>query len=153
MEALDGKFWSKIRFLPHTCCWIWTASKSKGYGRFGSDPRSRYAHRLSLIVHSGENHPELDALHSCDNPSCVNPAHLRWGTHDENMKEMKAKKRGVSKKGAANHNSKLTESEVRQIRFLYSLGGITQKQIAEIFGVHHTSISLIVRRKHWGWLK
>jgi len=54
-------------------CWLWTTVKDRdGYGRLG-----RYtAHRLSLAHATGGDRPGLCALHSCDNPGCVNPAQM-----------------------------------------------------------------------------
>ena len=51
----------------------------KGYG-FRS---GKLAHRLVLEYHFGPS--ELQGLHSCNNPSCVEIKHLRWGTPAENV--------------------------------------------------------------------
>ena len=40
----------------------------------------------------------LLVLHSCDNPSCVNPDHLRVGTQAENIQDRDAKGRTHRKK-------------------------------------------------------
>ncbi len=58
-------------------------------------------------------------MHSCDNPWCVNPAHLRGGTKADNTADMHAKKRGnytAQPKGESHHRSKLTEAMVREIK-------------------------------------
>lgn len=69
-------------------CLIWTGAKSvTGYGRFKVGQRLYAAHRLALWVATGEMPNDREALHDCDNPSCVNAAHLRWGTHADNMND------------------------------------------------------------------
>lgn len=55
-------------------------------------------------------------MHLCDNPGCVNPAHLRVGSVQENNldKLRKGRQRGAA--GSRNGRSRLTESLVQQIR-------------------------------------
>jgi hypothetical protein len=87
-------------------CWVWPRSvrQSKGvhqivgnYGRMGiGGNRSDYAHRVSYQIHHGEIPSDLHVLHSCDNPPCVNPAHLRLGTQSDNISESVAKGRHYS---------------------------------------------------------
>lgn len=80
----------------HPCgCLDWIgAHTDRGYGRFWLGGRWVYPHRLALAAMSG--HPPARrpyALHSCDRPSCVHPAHLRWGNQRENMCEWWVKSR------------------------------------------------------------
>ena len=71
-------------------CWIWTGTfSSKGYAKFDS----KEAHRLAYERFVGPIPAGLLACHECDNPKCVNPAHLWLGTHADNMADMKAKGR------------------------------------------------------------
>lgn len=51
------------------------------------------AHRVSYELHHGPIPQGALILHSCDNPGCVNPAHLRAGTQSENILEAFAKGR------------------------------------------------------------
>ncbi len=67
-------------------CWNWTATKSKrGYGYANVDGRSYRAHRLSYMIFVGEIPDGLVLDHICNNPSCVNPAHLEAKTQRANI--------------------------------------------------------------------
>ncbi len=88
---------AKIDYEGPNGCWLWTGGKSnKGYGVIssgGKDKRNLLAHRVSYEFSVGPIPEGLSVLHSCDNPSCVNPAHLRCGTTQENIAEAYQKKR------------------------------------------------------------
>lgn len=97
--SLAQRFWRQVdcsRGLDG--CWLWTGARDpNGYGRLGVGGRGTgtlLAHRVSLKLAGVELPDELCALHSCDNPPCVNPRHLRVGTRAENNREMFAKGRG-----------------------------------------------------------
>jgi hypothetical protein len=78
--------------LDRDACWLWTAGRvAKGYGRVRFDRRTWWAHRLARLVAFGDL-PEA-VCHTCDNPPCVNPEHLRSGTLADNTAEMWAKGR------------------------------------------------------------
>lgn len=75
-------------------CWTWLRSRvAKGYGRVRWDGGTWWAHRLSRFIAFGDA-PEA-VCHTCDNPPCVNPEHLRSGTLSDNTAEMWAKGRAV----------------------------------------------------------
>lgn len=78
-------------------CWLWLGSRnSEGYGNFGVDGKTEKAHRASYRIYRGRIPYGLVIMHSCDNPSCVNPRHLKPGTHQENTIDKYMK-------GRANH--------------------------------------------------
>lgn len=75
-------------------CWEYTGARvSKGYGRFSIQRKHVYAHRAAYLLMKGQIPEGLLVLHSCDNPSCFNPDHLRVGTQKENLDEMRFKGR------------------------------------------------------------
>lgn len=77
-------------------CWLWTGSKfPRGYGKFYLGGQQTYAHRASYEAHNGRIADGLMVLHSCDTPGCVNPAHLRAGTHEDNMRDRQERGRNA----------------------------------------------------------
>lgn len=92
--------WSKVRIPDaprhENMCWEWRGSLSKGYGQIKVNGRPLRAHRMAYEVAKGDIPEGMHILHSCDNPKCCNPAHLRPGTHQENMDDMQARGRRTS---------------------------------------------------------
>jgi hypothetical protein len=94
------RFRSKVqRGQPHEC-WPWTAGRiGYGYGQFnaGRDARgrqdTRYAHRVAFQIATGIDPVGAVVMHTCDNPVCCNPAHLRLGTQTENIADASRKGR------------------------------------------------------------
>lgn len=87
-------FWSKVDVRPRTPlekgkCWLWRGALDRhSYGQFkafsGTSPLR--AHRVAWEIFNGREVPDgMHILHSCDDPRCCNPDHLRPGTHGENM--------------------------------------------------------------------
>lgn len=139
-------------------CWIWKGSRnSNGYGvivvSFGrTKPKQFRAHRVSYQLHYGDLQPEDKVLHSCDNPRCVNPKHLRKGTQQDNLADMVAKGRNRYKThyGGMGHGSaKLTPDLVRYIRQTYATGQYTQQSIADQVGISPSVVGSVVTRKTW----
>lgn len=139
-------FWDKVDKGPG--CWTWTASRDlAGYGQFGFRRRVERAHRVSWILHNGEIPSGQKVLHRCDNPPCVNPAHLFLGTQADNVRDMFAKGRNRTSRGEAVNTAKLTATQVLEILDLK--GQADQVTIAAVYGVSRTLISEIHRRKVW----
>lgn len=129
-------FWDKVDIRGPEECWLWMGnvrSKESPYGRFFISRQSVQAHRFSLLLSKGPPPRNSDqACHSCDNPRCVNPSHLWWGTALENVQDCVAKGR----KQFPNRR-KIDRSLVREMR----ANGATLKEIAEHIGVNPSSIS------------
>ena len=152
-QPLEERFVQRFheRYTPVTesGCWLWDRAHSKaGYGQIGIGSKVVYAHRLSYELHYGPIPEGLHIIHSCDCRSCVNPAHLSAGTHQDNMTDMVNKGRqpgGAMVIGEDHGNAKLTENQVREIR----ADSRTQREIAAAYGVHQALISGIKLRKSW----
>jgi hypothetical protein len=98
---LETRFWSKVDQRGPDECWEWTASRNQfGYGQImlgaygtGGKARPFFAHRIAWELIHGPIETGLFVLHRCDNPPCVNPAHLFLGDQSDNMKDAHAKGR------------------------------------------------------------
>lgn len=139
-----SRFWRLVDERAPAECWPWLGdTRRDGYGVFRFRGRMVGAHELALSFTTGEQrHPDLDTCHSCDNPPCVNPAHLRFDTRQSNVDDM------VARKGPNRVEQKLTAEKVVMIRERRALGA-RQKDLAEQFGVSNGEISMIVRGLRW----
>jgi predicted XRE-type DNA-binding protein len=141
MSKVEDRFWSKVSKTD--TCWEWTAFKEphNGYGRFAVDQDKRrgylahrYSFELNFNVHLAS---DLQVLHTCDNPACVNPDHLFLGHTAANAKDKAVKGRG---------RNKLTNEQVIQLRMLGQQGK-TQTEIASILGINQSQVSRILNRE------
>ena len=132
-------------------CWPWTASCKDGYGRFKiCSYESVVASRFALVLAEGVEHLDLHALHSCDNPPCCNPAHLRWGTPAENAADKMERDRwgGGDQAGASNGAAKLDHDGLAKV-VAGLKSGLNNKQIARGLPIGHAMVSKIRRGHMW----
>lgn len=146
MDQKDiDRFWTKVNQNSNNGCWEWTAgTTAAGYGCFSLSKMPKLAHRVSYELH----HPNqqisgLFICHKCDNPKCVNPAHLFAGTHKDNMRDMVVK--GRSSAGEKRHTAKLTEQDVIAIRN----DPRPYIDIENEYGISNPTVSYIKNRKRW----
>jgi hypothetical protein len=85
---------------PKTGCLLWTGHRDPGgYGRMGVDhTTTRSAHRVAWEIAHGSIPEGMLVLHTCDNPRCCNPEHLKLGTHADNMRQKAERGRGKGAK-------------------------------------------------------
>lgn len=159
-RSTEDRFWDKVDKdgpVPFHApllgpCWVWTASCSHGYGQLctklgGGKQERLLAHRLSWELHRGAVPDGMFVCHHCDNPPCVNPAHLFLGTNTDNMRDASAKGRlhGSGLTGERHPSSKLTVSQVKAIRN----DPRPRSEIALAYRVHYNTVALIKRGHTW----
>lgn len=151
-ETPEEKFWSKVdKSKGENQCWEWQAAKDKdGYGNawlFRSDPNKRIhlAHRIAFFYSTGIR-SNFSILHSCDNPSCCNPKHLREGTHKDNTNDMVSRNR--QSKGENTAKAKLKTEQVLEIRQKFK-DGISAKSLSKEYQISIRSIYKVIERKSW----
>jgi endogenous inhibitor of DNA gyrase (YacG/DUF329 family) len=139
---------SKITIDPKTNCWVYNGAKQHpaGYRTINIDGKIIQAHRASYEAHVRKLQPSEIILHLCDNPPCINPTHLRAGSHFDNVQDMVSKGRGAK----GEQRSKLyTTEDIIKIRQLHKTGEYNYKQLSELFGGSRTQIYSIVLRRSW----
>lgn len=147
-ELDSRKFWSKVdRATSPDGCWLWTDARDRnGYGSLRVDGGKVRAHRFSLAL-SGVVVPD-DRLvcHRCDNPPCVNPAHLFLGSLIDNRADCVSKIRHA--RGEDHGRAKLSADDVVEMRRLHA-SGVRADELAHRFGMSKTQTYTIVQRKQW----
>ena len=150
---LVERFWAGLQ--QGDGCWEWQRARSDGYGVLGDQLNGRrrvYVHRLSWEIHYGPIPDGLCVLHHCDNPCCARPDHLFLGTKADNWQdciEKGRRRQGYVGIGEANHASKLTEVQVREVLREHAAGTLKKSAKARELGVTPRVILLITRREVW----
>lgn len=148
-------FWQKV--VKGDYCWIWKGSikPRNGYGHFRAAGRDYNAHRFAWEQENGPIPKGMEVMHTCDVPACVNVAHMRLGTHQENMTDCKEKMRHSF--GERNKRNVLTADQVRIIKAEYIRGHRGRKantqELADRFGVGQGAIHAIMRGATWAHVK
>lgn len=151
-------------------CWPWPRkTDSKGRGRIWVNGKIMLGHRAVWDAVRGPIAPGKMLCHTCDNAGCVNPNHMYEGTHADNMRDMKERKRYFAarqperaaalcramratshhSRGEGNPKAKLTAEQVLAIR----ADPRKTKVLAEIYGVNRTAIQSIRAGRTWKSLK
>jgi hypothetical protein len=139
MRPASERFWSKVDRRGPDECWPWLSAKLKaGYGKMWvgrkrtPDRRMVLAHRFSYELAKGAIPEGMLVCHRCDNPSCVNPAHLFLGDDKANTADMWAKGRG-------DFARRITPAIAAEIRWV-SMLGLNDAQIAGACGLTRTIV-------------
>lgn len=132
-------------------CFIWPYGRRFGYGVINHQGKTKIVSRLVCELVNGPPPTEkYDAAHSCGKGKygCVTPAHIRWDTRAGNFADKLI--HGTHHRGERHGMSKLKAADVIEIRRLK--GRLTQREIAEKFGVNRVTVSDIWTGRKWGWL-
>lgn len=161
LDAFDiQRFWGKVDKSigqgPNGECWEWKGGVDrKEYGKFQIKKQQYIASRISMFISSGIDPFPLQALHSCDNPRCCRPDHLRAGTQADNMRDawgrgrMKSNITPELRKGENNPAHKLTEAQVADLREKYWNGSKSQRDLGQLYGVSQSVVHNIISGKTW----
>lgn len=135
-RPIEVRFSEKYRIDPITKCWDWIGSQSRGYGYLARTNQTPIAaHKLSFLLFKGEIPDGLQVHHRCHNSLCVNPRHLKLGTHADNMADMKKAGRRLGK----NTGSTLSPAQKKKAKAMFSAKK-TQQEVADELGVNRTTI-------------
>lgn len=131
----------------------WPIRKNISGGGYGvmwiSGVRYRTHRAMFGLFRPEEEAVAPEVRHLCHNPGCINPNHLRGGTHRENMQDRKIAGRGGYLKGEFNGRAKLSPDDVRFIRAAKSKNA----DLARLYGVSRSLIGNIKSRKLWPHLE
>jgi hypothetical protein len=142
-----NRFWSKVKIKDKNDCWQWIAyCTQEGYGQFRIGKQLYYATRVALASIDRRDN-SLEVCHSCNNPMCVNPYHLRFGTHKENIGDMIIAGRKFQPLGSNHGRSKLTETDIPIIRKLAET--VSCRELGTLFNVSAGLISHIITKRCW----
>jgi len=131
-------------------CWEWLGStnpKRGNYGAYAYARKMRGAHVVALELDGRPVPKGMYACHTCDNPKCVNPAHLYVGTPQQNVDDKVS--RGRQRKGTSIHSAKLDDKAVFYIRH----SSLSDKMLAQLSGVSDGAIRHIRNGKTWKHVK
>lgn len=136
-EKDTERFFVKVDRTDPEGCWLWQAATDRdGYGLFKLAGRKWRAHRVAALLDGRDPRGKV-VRHTCDNPSCVNPAHLKVGTQKENMRDRTRRGR--------NGQAKLDPEQVRRIR----ASDRPSKALARKYDVSASNIREIRTGRSW----
>ena len=148
------KFKKNFLIDQETQCWNWIGGKA-ARGRYGClwfNGKNTSAHRISWKLFKGPIPNKIEVCHTCDNGLCINPKHLFLGTHQDNMDDMKKKKRLKPRVGENHHSVKITEPIARLIKIMSNFG-YSNKDIAGKLCVEKSIVRHIQQNETWTHIK
>lgn len=144
--TLHGKLWWYGWTVVESGCWEWKGPRdTKGYGRLNHDGRTIKAHQAILLDLGVVGSTGEVVLHHCDNPRCVNPEHLSWGTYAQNSADMV--RRGRSLSNERHPGSKLSWDQVHWVRD--NPENLSAGELGRRLGVTRTNIRDIQKNRTW----
>lgn len=122
--------------------------RSGGYGGTTWNGRHIGLHVKAYCVAHGltEAPTGMVVRHKCDNPRCINPAHLELGTHADNMNDRNV--RGRTANGFSHGRVTLDEPTLVKVKELLGIGA-SQREVAKRFGISQRTVGRISRGEYW----
>lgn len=145
-------FWSRVDVRNADDCWEWQGARTMargGYGVVKIHRKQWRTHRLAWKIIHGFVPSEMQVQHTCDNPPCCNPSHLKLGTAKDNVLDMHKRGRAADHRGENHASSKLVKADILEIRRLYATGKISYSILGRLFKVSKMHICRIVNRERW----
>lgn len=148
------RLWKRVVRGNAADCWVWPGAKGHGgYGLIGnwSPERGTHlitTHRAAFVDAFGPIPAGSVVMHKCDNPPCLNPAHLEIGTQAKNQQDKHLRGRGPNRKGDLHPSARLTSEKALKIRHLFA-DGVSRRELSNQFGVSMGCISNVVYRFSW----
>lgn len=144
-ETTEIRFWKNVAKGGPDECWEWIGTRYGGYGVMSVGDHGVQAYRLSYEINIGPIPEGMCVCHHCDNPPCVNPAHLFIGTSADNMADKVRKNRHA--RGEQTNHFILTEPKVREIKNM--LWALSDRELSGEYGVSPDVIYAIRRGRNW----
>lgn len=146
-KPLLHRFMKNISPLPSpTGCRLWVGyTNRQGYGRFWFEGRFHQAHAMTATAFYGPIPDGMVTCHRCDNPPCVNPAHLFFGTYGDNARDTVAKGRHAYQRDIDLHYRKLSKPMVIAIKS----SDLPNGELAKRYGVSPGTICDIQHGRTW----
>ena len=114
---------------------------------------SQRVHRLvAKCFVSGEDDINNIVNHKDGNKNNNHYNNLEWCDIKYNNKHA-IETLGVKRCGENNGYSKVTDEEVRNMRYLYSISNLNYRQIGDIYGISKTTATSIIQGKSWKHVK
>lgn len=153
----DYKTHFETKFKKTETCWVWQGSCfDNGYGQFKCKGKNWKAHRYSYTIYRSDPGTYF-VCHTCDNPKCVNPAHLFLGTAKDNKDDCVRKNRHakhnakpqIGKKNGGWIRARFNKGEIDEIKNQYTGKRGEQTALAKKYGVSVTTICSIINNRRY----
>jgi HNH endonuclease len=144
---IETRFWKHAGRGDDADCWEWRSHRTKdGYGTFWNGERRANRNPVTVLAHRWAYERFIGPIpdgeyvcHRCDNPPCVNPAHLFAATQHSNVRDCIAKGRHRNGRGF------LTDAQIAEVRAQYRGEYGDRARLAHQYGVTSKVIGSIVR--------